>query len=458
MPVNLSRPICRTRLSTAFAAWTLCCGCSHGMKASGDASADCREQNDAGSSIESGGTQAESGGLGPVVGRVVAIGWGRALPGRTVVIEGHRTTTDRSGSFTFDMVPARYDAYVVEPDERQLSIYYGLTRRDPILSHVATSESTLDEPPYSAAVSGTLLGEFPFPLADNYRRAAVYFFGDSAYANWHLDVELAREGPGYGPMVPRWSGPASLAGTLVALGRTSSESREWAAGFAASAALEITNGQAITQDLPLSQVSIGRIAGRVLTQQGTSVERALFTYRFPGASGDIRLAECGVADSYDCELPDLTDLGGEYCVTVFDDWAQAQATRCGGKIGMSDLTISISAPPALVKPADGSPITKDSKVGWTSVADAVYLLDAGPDLSTPASPHIRAYTANTSMEWPDLQPLGLSVSSGTSYTLRLSAFVPYASMDELSSERGLAIEGIDRQQLESGSVNVVFIQ
>jgi hypothetical protein len=373
-----------------------------------------------------------------------------------VVIAGQQTVTDGNGGFAFAEVPNTYDAIVAEPYGTQISVYYGLTRRDPILSHTATYTSALDDPPHTATVSGTLSGDFPFPV-DAYHLATVYFFADRGTSTWSLGQPFESAGPGYGPVDVGWVGESSVAGILVSIGQIWTEQRHWTSAYLASGALALTDGGLASEDLSLSTVPTGRIAGSVQMYAGNGVEGILFSYHIPGTMGSISLDECTTSGNYDCELPDLGPLGGSYCATIQDVFGYAQATRCDAGIGMTDFSIQVQAPPQFKTPVTGTPTAGDSKLTWAGVTNAVYLFDAGPDFATPAAPHVQAYTSASQLRWPDLEAVGVSFPSGSTYTCQVSALVPYTSIDDLESSQGLAATGIDRQQISSTTIALPLV-
>jgi len=397
----------------------------------------------------------DSGGT-PVQGTVLAMAWGRGAPGRTVVVAGQRTVTDSRGGFSFEYVPPTYDAMVAEPDGMQISVYYGLTRRDPILSHISTYTTALDEPPHTATVSGTLSGDFPFPV-DSYHLAAIYYFADRGAVTWHLGQPFRSAGPDYGPVQVKWVGDSKVAGTLAALGQIGTEERHWTNAYLASASLPLAEGDLVTQDLVLSAVPTGRIAGTIQMYQGNGVEAVLLSYHIPGKSGRISLDQCATTGRFDCELPDLSALGGDYCASIVDVFGYAQATRCGGAIGMTDFSIQVVAPPQFKSPVTGTPTSKGSRLTWGGVQNAVFLLEIGPDFPTPNAPIVRAYTSATQLRWPDLQAMGIAFLGGSTYTCQVSALLPYASIDDLASSHGPAAMGVDRQQLDSNTIELPLV-
>ena len=88
--------------------------------------------------VENGASVIEQ--TGAVHGRVVTP-WGWGISQRIVRIGGQQTFTDGEGRFAFENVSPTYDVEVMERTERPERLdptaYYGLTRRDPVLTHHA---------------------------------------------------------------------------------------------------------------------------------------------------------------------------------------------------------------------------------------------------------------------------------------------------------------------------------
>jgi hypothetical protein len=125
---------------------------------------------------------------------------------------------------------------------------------------------------------------------------------------------------------------------------------------------------------------------------------------------------------------------------------------------MNDFSIQVQAPPQIQKPADGSPITKDSKLSWTRIPNGVYMLDLSPDRIAATSPHIQVYTSATQLLWPDLRAIGVAFPADVTYTCQVSGLSPYASMDDLASSRGPFNTEMDRQRLDSATIDLSLVQ
>jgi hypothetical protein len=408
---------------------------------------------------EDGGTASEAGTTTearPVRGIVIG-SWG-ALAGRTVAIGAQSTVTSPSGLFTIDQAPSSYDVTILEPDGSLVSVYSGLTRRDPVLVHdamyVSASNPTIET--YQASISGILLGDFPFPV-DSYHAATVSFFSSPGSSIWQLGLPLRSKGPSYGPMTAVWLGSPSVVGRLIALAEVLSETELWASAFLATTSLSLSHGATISQDLTLFPIATGQIAGFVQMYEGNSVSAVQFSYRLSDGEGMLDLGQFSSLGSYACVLPDLGSLGGDYCLSINDSLGTAQAERCGASLGMTDFSIQVQHPPVITNPTAGSPVTKDTKISWTGVAGAVYLVDLSPQ--SPTTPRLQLFTSQTQIRWPDLGAVGLPLVPRESYSCQVSGLLPYTSTDDFASSQGLfAVARDSSQKLRSSSITVTTVK
>jgi hypothetical protein len=175
-----------------------------------------------------------------------------------------------------------------------------------------------------------------------------------------------------------------------------------------------------------------------------SSDQLTFSYVIPGWLGKIDLGECPSFGAYDCELPDLSSLGGEYCATVEGmEWG-TRAVRCGGQLGMRSF--SIPAAEELLPPnIDGT----TRSIRWSG-RGAVYQLNIG---GMDGRAHV--YTSKTSFSFAELAKLGVRFAyNDRRYAedptkragvmigaVAVSTLSPYASMDALASGRGALVSG-----------------
>jgi hypothetical protein len=304
---------------------------------------------------------------GAVHGRVLTF-WGMGIARRRVTLAGQRTYTDDEGRFSFEHVPATYDLTITERDNRQATAYHGLTRRDPVLAHLATkdvaegfrSESSLDKlAPDSGRIAGT--------------------------------VELLKARPA-----------------------------------------TISNMRRDAESLTFSYLAPNH-----------------YPARHPGA---IYLGSCVTAGAFDCELPDLTSLGGEYCIAIGESLSKLRAMRCGGQIGMTGFSIPSQPPaPQISVDDDGH---SDRMITWAvpgGVGARVYELNLGYDFE---GLNVRVYTSAQSFTWSQVEALGVDFRRDDRRLrgIKVTALLPYTSMDDLVSGREPMAMGTSWRRVESDEV------
>jgi hypothetical protein len=257
-----------------------------------------------------------------------------------------------------------------------------------------------------------------------------------------------------------WEGEPSVSGLLVALGEHATKDKRWVDAFLASKPLAVAAGDEARAELKLVPVSTGRIAGAIDTYHLDLVREIYFGYHIPNTSGEIGIGTCPALKTFDCELPDLGSLGGEYCATInftyFDTTGMAR--KCGGKIGMTDFSFHVEPPPRFQARGKFSTVTKDAVLSWTDAGKGVYLVDLGPELRSPSMPHVQVLTAATQIHWPDFEALGVKVPVGAKYRCRVSRLSPYTSVDDLASWRGLYPTATDFQQVDSNPIAVTVVE
>src|SRR6185295_11803906 len=82
----------------------------------------------------------------------------RPVAGQLVFEGGHRAETDVDGRFTLPEVPGRYDLTILTPADGRVTIYRGLSRRDPTLRHEVERH---DPPTRHAKIAGVQSGGGP---------------------------------------------------------------------------------------------------------------------------------------------------------------------------------------------------------------------------------------------------------------------------------------------------------
>ena len=149
-------------------------------------------------------------------------------------------------------------------------------------------------------------------------------------------------------------------------------------GFLAVRPVGLADSDALNQDLTLRPVPIGRIAGRLTAYDEKPIDGLDFSYQLPDGGDPIRIGPCTTKGDFDCEVPDLSVLGGQYCVSTLDPYDRFEASTCGVRIGMKDLRLDVQAPPKIVEPKDKTSMTQGSRIAWTGVKGSIYQLLARP--------------------------------------------------------------------------------
>jgi hypothetical protein len=194
----------------------------------------------------------------------------------------------------------------------------------------------------------------------------------------------------------------------------------------------------------------GRIAGTVGLKPAETLTFSYFAPGFyppPRPPGAIYLGSCTTDRSYDCELPDLTSLRGEYCIAVGGSLSNLRAMRCGGKIGMKDFSIPPQPPVPQITTAEKGGGTM---MRWDAgdISSRVFELSFGNELK---GPDARVYTSEQSFTWSQLEALGIDFRRDGALlrNVRVTALLPYVSMDDLVSKRGPLAMGTTWQRAES---------
>jgi len=367
-----------------------------------------------------------------VVGTVVDFLTDRPLAGRIVQLGATRATTNADGMFTIAVAPSTYDIAVLEPDGTSVSLYYRLTRRDPLLSH---ESSSANRPlANTATIGGTVSGGAPFPLVPP-NGVTIYYFSSATNTSLILggSVQTPLAGPQFGPLQLSWNGDASTSGELVALGTFpgAADTSAWLA----SEAVTLFNGQDAQAEVSLSPTSAVVLGGNI-TPKGIDVSDKEVLYRLPFVDSTMNLVFDETADaSFSYSIPNLSSLGGQYCVAVHADMGFAGTQLCGIGAGTMDASVSVAEPPSMQEPA-GATFVADGGFAWTAVENSVYMLQFKQMIATAETPNIDVFTVLTSVPWPNLAPLGIAVPAGATYECTIGALGPYNSMDDAFGPTG----------------------
>ena len=379
---------------------------------------------------------------GPLKGQIAVSPQTGMLEGRSLFIDGHEIAVSQN-RFSVKRAGARYDAWLLDKAKRAVTIYQGLTRRDPVLRVAGNGQAP--SMAYQATLHGILRGDFPFPV-ERGRGLNVYLFAEGASSFWQAhplewgDGQSA--GPRFGRMRVHWSGARAIAGELYAVGEIAEEKRRWVGAWLAHAPVTLSEGAEVFQEMTMQALPAGHIAGSVSIAGKDVVREIGFDYRLPGKSNRLALGSCPVLNTYDCRLPDLSSLGGEYCAHIYFQFpvryqSNGNSTRCAGKLGMTDFSFHVAAEPQWVGVSRATSMTPKTVLHWKDQGPGVYqvILSASYD-SKKTGPAIIIYTGQSSVRWPDLSDVGLDFPAGASYGIKVTRYSPCLSVDELTSAKG----------------------
>jgi len=356
--------------------------------------------------------------------------------------------TASDGSFAFENVPTRYDLAVLEPKRDVVTLYRGLTRRDPTLVHGA-APAKLDE--YRAAHSAKLFGSFTIdgqpPVSGT---ATLGFFSPAlaAVAEPCAPGAASTAALPCDPLTLFWNTPETLEGTVVAIaiadrGRRSadpSRSSQALSGWAGRRPLTVGPGEAPTVGLALARMPARRVRGVFRAAPGRDISTLIETYRLPLLGGEIplRRVDGGRLRGLDDELPDLGALGASLCVTALSDRdGTATATRCG--VGGDPITLTLQEPPHITTPADKAAFEPDTTIAWSRFAGGVQVLELLGAGAAPDRPDVTIYTMQATASWQaDLLSTGIPFPKGCSmYQVTAGGYGPFRSLDDAFGPAGL---------------------
>lgn len=424
------------------------------------------------------GEEAGSGGAADVgnllEGRVVEIYTSRPLSGRTVVVgssltSGDRaqTITDERGEFALPRPTGVYDAAVIEPDGSAVTVYQGLSRRDPLLAH--RWARTFPVTTRLAKVSGNVSGGATFPLSDPTDVVAVHLFTDQSVERYLMGAGAAPYGPNYVTTARFDAEPQSS--VLVALGTFGRKSDMPASdppytAVSASATMTLSDGDMVMRDLELQRIPLGMISGSVLLPAGLQLTemREHFRYPFPQAVMTIPAADyvrtnpLTAGGAFAFELPDLTAAGPTLClVAVSDEFDSLWTERCGLALGDDSLSIEIQPAPVLEEPRAGATIDAGTRFAWSPFAGGVHELVIWNESPSSTLPGVTLVTAAVEGGLPDLDGLGVNVPVGAAYDVTVVGRGPFASLDDAVGPKGIGAIVPDEARISSAApIDVVM--
>jgi hypothetical protein len=368
-----------------------------------------------------------------VAGTVVSFYELRPLMNRTVTIGGRTTITGADGRFAMSGVLGTYDVAVIDPDGIGISIYKGITRRDPLLPHRGIPIDSR-----SAKLTGAVSGGGNYPVSGK-DAVTISFFSEQADASWTLSEQLSSllVGPGYGPIRLAWNGPASISGKLAAFG-TFYDVDGGASQWFVARAQTISDGQAPYQNVALTQLTQTRHVSGTIDLPNTSqvLSKEIF-YRLPILHARIAMPFSQLS-ALDDDVPDLGYPGAELCVGITATPGSMLTEQCGIAAGQTTVTVTVQPPPTLSSPADGASVTRTTEFSWSAFDGGIYMLQLSGNPEGAGMPRMDVFTHDVRTGWPDLSGVGVSFPGGANYLCSVGGLGPYASMDDALGPAGVA--------------------
>jgi hypothetical protein len=359
-------------------------------------------------------------------------------PGAQVVIGGKSATPDpATGAFTITSVTAPYDlvAIVSGATAKTGVLYKELTRPDPTIFASASA------PPesYSAIISGTITGGVvPQP---NVKTRVTYGspeldYRASAVVGGGLTYSLQ----------PGWSGPASTTGSLHALQletASSSDARPSAYhGYGEKAGITLANqGNFAGQDVAMAPVSSSHLTGTLTVPDGYSLSMTFADVVFADGSGASLFYQTVPAGAFDYLMPSIAGATGQLSVSASSSAGSVGLTRSQLALDANGVELSFQAPPAQSAPDDASTgVTTATVFSWQPFTRGVHVVGFGS--AVPGSPRFAVITMASSATIPDLAALGVALPKGATYSWRVEAYAPFASLDEAADLKSIVNEHI----------------
>ncbi len=376
--------------------------------------------------------------------------------GRVVHVDGRGAATiDNDGAFVLDRVPGTYDLWIDHDKEAALTVYQGLTRRNPKLQHEAFHDLPQDRGRggmHQASISGIVRGDCPFPL-DKDHRLTVRFLSAEAETGWSMGSRMGpddnSQGPRFGRMKIVWNGKPKLTGTLVAVGSKMEKGNLLLDAVLGVETVVVDDNAETTTEIGLTRLATGRIAGIVKPPgQYYRPWNGYIDFRLDSGGGSIA-TDCRLDDAwrtegrYDCLVPDLSVLHGQYCMQLIDGTDRGSTLQhCGGKLGMTDFSPVFQPPPRLHPLDEPGVVSVKTVLAWSGEAKSVYALEvrSAYDFQAKSGANakgvdLRVFTTDTRFAWKELERYGVKTLPGSKYTVSISRMFPYRTVDEIASGR-----------------------
>ncbi len=400
------------------------------------------------------------------------------LSGRSVQIGEQRALTDEQGRFRIPHVPAQYDVRVSEADGSWVTLYRGVARRDPLLAHHSAQLNGRREHSGSVKVKlegldASLLGRDVFIVQVRSARTP-----DQSYWSGNEVLDLP-------PTSIGWDGPETKLPAEVSVTRlhyTGRPYQELASGevFAqhtmASRELTLEAGKTAQATLTLAALPAFHVAVAV---DGASTQlnwdtsafadqRVRLEYRWVfgkfGSAIDAPLVSAQGAFEYWIDGPSGSEPSRMLCVRLLSPIAFTQ--RCGAPTEQA-ASFSLDAPPRLLSPTSADafragvqrarpmafaepPLSNESRFSWQGPA-GVTRVRVAADSTAATTPSFDVYTTDNALDAVQFTGRARLSRSEASYSVQLTHFGPFTTVDAAVSGAGIAARGASELRSSSSA-------
>jgi len=369
---------------------------------------------------------------GAIRGRVVDPRQGKAVPGQQVSMGSSQATTDFDGRFVLPDAPPAYDLVITSPDKTFVTLYRGLHRRDPLLTHAGPQEAPHRS--HKARIEGRLSGSVS-PGSLHVHFASPRTDADSLVTG---PSSPAENGLPYPALEVEWDGPPVIEGQLLSL----QETRTPTGTQSAFAKKDITlrDGQTATENLTLAAAPSVRWPAGQVTVDDPSERAPVVHVSYRVAGSGFAFAGMGPARiGQGAEGTDPNAIGATLCVESFvmNPWIRSRHSLCGVPLDRP-VTLHLRAAPTFSAPPLGSGAEVGLAFSWSTMVGAVYRLTLAPRHPSPAAPRIETFTAGPTAVWPDLHDRGVAFPKPLlAYGARVTALGPYPTIDAAAGPEGI---------------------
>ena len=341
---------------------------------------------------------------------------------RVWVRGGPGVHTDENGAFSFEGVPRPFDiGYVFQgANFDRIRIFSGVTRTSVrlVLPEIGVQRS--------GTVTGRLTGTdvlFPVP---NLEQAMIKYSAGHASV---VPAEPATASESDYSLQANWCGPAADVGNLFAL--------QWSPGFGgrtpayrAFGSVEGVPVQADAlnpgQDILMTTMPTGRIAGSVTLPAGFTVSRKAYGLSVRGAAVIDELGRDESADAaFDLPVPEVDGGTISLVVEALDGLRSSIARRRGLAPGTTEIDVPLAVPPVQTTPQSNAMVDPAGlQFGWSPSAVGLYgLFLAFEPARAEHTTYYQIYSATPNASLPPTDSLPIpQIPPGWSGRWRVVAF------------------------------------